>query len=94
MSGQSLTMIVGVPLALRLWTGTELDELGQLSFDAPAMAGTLGLCLAASVVFGLVPALSATSGRLYSALKEGGRAVAGGARGRLGGEAILGRRRL
>jgi predicted permease len=47
--------------------------------DAATLGLTVALTLATGLVFGLVPALSFSSPRLYETLKEGGRTSAGGA---------------
>ena len=55
----------------------------EIGVDGRVLAFTFLVSLATGVLFGLVPALSATGRRLYEALKEGGRAMAGGVHGRL-----------
>jgi putative ABC transport system permease protein len=54
-------------------------RVGDLRVDALALGFTLALSLAAALVFGLVPALRASSIDLHTYLKEG-RAVVGGSR--------------
>ncbi|HWM90009.1 MAG TPA: ABC transporter permease [Thermoanaerobaculia bacterium] len=55
----------------------------EIGMDGKVLAFTFLVSLVTGLLFGLVPALSATGRRLYEALKEGGRAMAGGAHGRM-----------
>jgi predicted permease len=57
----------------------DIPRLDQIDVTAPVVFFTLGTSLATSVVFGVVPALLATGGRLTRALQEGGRSGTGGA---------------
>ena len=58
---------------------TDIPRLDQLDVSGPVVLFTLGTSLATSVLFGVVPALLATGGRLTRALQEGGRSGTGGA---------------
>ncbi|MGH7713516.1 MAG: ABC transporter permease [Gemmatimonadaceae bacterium] len=48
--------------------------------DHRTLLYTLGISLVTGVIFGLTPALQSTSGKLYGALKEGGRGSSSGAK--------------
>ncbi|HYN20289.1 MAG TPA: ABC transporter permease [Thermoanaerobaculia bacterium] len=71
---------VGVLVAMN---EENLPRAQEIGVDRTVLAFTFLVSLATGLLFGLVPALSATGGRLYEALKEGGRAMAGGVYGRL-----------
>jgi putative ABC transport system permease protein len=60
-----------------------LPRSQEVHLDGRVLLFTLAVSLGAGLLCGLVPALVATGRRLGEALKEGGRAVAGGVRGRL-----------
>jgi putative ABC transport system permease protein len=62
--------------------GKELPRQEEIGLDGRVLLATLGVSLATGLLFGLAPALAATRGGLFGFLKEGGRAVAGGVRGR------------
>jgi putative ABC transport system permease protein len=60
-----------------------IPRSGEIHLDSRVLLFTLAVSLGAGLLCGLVPALTGTGRRLGEALKEGGRAVAGGVRGRL-----------
>ncbi len=71
-------VIFGIPAAVSWWTGSSLDDLGQMRLDASALAMCVGVCLATSIVFGLLPAVRFSRPKVMSALKDdagGGRRV-------------------
>jgi putative ABC transport system permease protein len=80
----------GVGLLLALWcvdllvAGLPADILPRqqaIGVEARVLAFTLLLSVVTAILFGLVPALGASRPDLNQTLKEGGRAVGGGARG-------------
>jgi putative ABC transport system permease protein len=67
-----------------------LPRVQEIDVDGRVLLFTLGVSLVTGLLFGLIPALHATGGgRLYDALKEGGRAMAGGGRGKLVRNALV-----
>ena len=54
----------------------------QATLDGGVLAVSAAVCLAAAIVFGLLPALEASRPNLDAFLKESGRASTGGRRGR------------
>jgi putative ABC transport system permease protein len=66
----------------------EIPRLDNLSVNAPILAFTLGVSLLTGLIFGIVPALSASRSDLNRSLKEGGRdSQAGG--GRIRGALVI-----
>src|SRR5262245_26685168 len=62
----------GADVLLKL-NPVEIPRTGNLSVNAPILAFTLGVSLLTGLIFGVVPALSASRSDLNRALKEGGR---------------------
>ncbi len=69
--------------------GNKIPRADSIAVDWKALAFTLGVAVGTGLLFGLVPALQGSGRHLQAALKEGGRAVAGGARGRLARQALV-----
>ncbi len=55
-----------------------MESLVATAFSLPVFGFTLGLSIAAGILFGLAPALGTTSVNLVESLKEGGRATVAG----------------
>jgi len=55
-----------------------LARYPPISMDLPVLAFSLGLTLAASILFGMAPAVSAAGTRLHGALKSAGMTLVGG----------------
>jgi len=81
----------GLGLLLAQWGTRALIALNpdgiprsrEVHLDGRVLLFTLAVSLATGLLFGLVPALSAAGRGLSDSLKEGGRGMAGGVRGRL-----------
>lgn len=71
----------GVKLLLRLRPGS-VPRLAEIQVDGTALVYALGLTLLTGLLFGMFPATQAIKADHLSALKEGGRGSAGGARHR------------
>jgi predicted permease len=56
----------------------DIPRLEEVGVDGTVVLFTLGIALATSIVFGMVPALQATNANLTRGLQEGGRSGAGG----------------
>jgi putative ABC transport system permease protein len=70
---------VGARTLLRYAPNGAIPQLGQIGVDGRVLAFALGLSLLSATLVGLWPALRATSPRLSSSLRDGGRTSAGGA---------------
>ena len=64
-------------------------RLGRIGVDAWMLGFTLLVSLAASLFFGLAPAVLASRAQLTDTLKEGGKSSRGAARGRLRGALVV-----
>jgi len=69
--------------------GDKIPRADSIAVDWKALAFTLSIAVGTGLLCGLVPALQTSGGHLHDSLKEGGRAVAGGARGRLARQALV-----
>ncbi|HZF09200.1 MAG TPA: ABC transporter permease [Thermoanaerobaculia bacterium] len=69
--------------------GSKIPRADSIAVDWKALAFTLGVAVGTGLFCGLVPALQSSGRHLHDSLKEGGRAVAGGARGRLARQALV-----
>jgi putative ABC transport system permease protein len=78
----------GVPALIALG-GDKIPRASAIHIDWRVLAFTLGISLVTGLVFGLLPALQSSGNHLNESLKEGGRAVAGGARGRLARQVLV-----
>jgi putative ABC transport system permease protein len=77
--------------ALKAWLPADLPRASEIRLDAPVLLFALGASLLAAVVFGLVPALQASSTNLSDTLKEGSLGAGeSGARKRLRGLLVVG----
>jgi putative ABC transport system permease protein len=82
-----LALIGGTVGLLLAWWGMgsllalapdDLQEVKSVALDVRVLAFTLGVTMLTGIVFGLVPAIQASSPNLNETLKEGGRGISGG----------------
>jgi putative ABC transport system permease protein len=69
--------------------GDKIPRAEAIGVDWKVVAFSLGVAVATGLVFGLIPALASSGSHLQESLKEGGRAVAGGARGRVARQLLV-----
>jgi putative ABC transport system permease protein len=87
--------LLGIPLAiwaLKLFinlNGTDLRRIQGASVDGTVLAFTVAVALFTSIVFGLVPALRASSPNLTEFMKEGRSTTSGSAHQRLRGALVV-----
>ena len=73
--GLALALVKALPLVLP--EQMSVVEIASVGLDLRVLAFTIGLTIATAVIFGLLPALSASRPDLIEAVKEGGRGAAG-----------------
>jgi len=79
-----VALAAGILPAVRSFSPGSVPRLAETRLDASVLLFSVLLSLVAGVLFGLVPALQATSGSLHETLKEGTRGSSGGGhRGKL-----------
>ena len=82
LSGVGASLGLGLAFAFTRWLAHQgsfaLPLLDRVSLDGAALAWTLVVAVAATVLFGLVPALRISSAHLADALKDSGRAASTG----------------
>jgi predicted permease len=83
-----LLALWGTPALVALG-GSKIPRADAIGIDWKVLAFTLAVSIATGLVFGLLPALQGSGNHLNESLKEGGRAVAGGARGRLARQLLV-----
>ncbi len=69
--------------------GDKIPRASAIGIDWKVLVFTLAVSVATGLVFGLLPAVQSSGNHLHESLKEGGRAVAGGARGRWARQALV-----
>ena len=86
-----IALVAGALAVPLTWWGLRLIDMGipaedalpyyiHWSVDVPTVLYTAGISILTGLVFGLAPALQASKGRLYDALKEGGKGTGTGVR--------------
>jgi putative ABC transport system permease protein len=66
---------------LKTFGPADIPRLREVSLDLRVFAFTMGITLITGILFGLVPAISATRKNLFNSLKEGGQRSSGSAKG-------------
>jgi predicted permease len=69
---------VGLGAILALVPPNTIPDEAEITLNAPVLFFTFAVCLATSVIFGLAPALHATSRDIAASLRETGRSLTGG----------------
>ena len=77
--GLGLLLATWAVMSLRASETSLLPRLGEVRIDGLVILFSLVLAVVTGLVFGLVPALRLSSGRLHDAIKEGARGASGGA---------------
>lgn len=85
----SVLAYLGTSLVVRFGVGA-LPRLSEVSVDARVLAFAFAVSLATGILFGLVPAIRATRGRLVDVLKEETRGSTGGAGSALRSALVVG----
>jgi putative ABC transport system permease protein len=77
-----LGMARGAIAALQRMNAGAVPRMAEVTIDWRVLLFTLGLAVAASVVFAMAPLISLPTGSLYAVLKDGGRGASAGPVGR------------
>jgi putative ABC transport system permease protein len=67
----------GVIASMRRWLSLDLPRYDQITIDARVLVAALIISVVTGIVFGLAPALRASSGDLNTAMRSGGRGIVG-----------------
>ena len=76
-----IAVAVGVLAAMRRWLSLDLPRYDQITIDARVLGAALAMSVATGIVFGLLPALRASSSDPNAAMRGGGRGVFGHVQG-------------
>ena len=74
-----LALAKGLLASLLALAATELPRAAEIRLDAPVLAFSIGLSVVTGLLFGLLPALRASSADLHELIREGGRHTGGAA---------------
>jgi putative ABC transport system permease protein len=78
-----VVLAAGILPAVRTFSPGSVPRLAETRLDANVLLFSVLLSFVTGILFGLVPALQATSGGLHESLKEGARGSSSGHRGKL-----------